>query len=408
LAALTLAALASPLPARWENWRYSRPLELPAVESPRLARVAVPPEVYPHAQRGLLDARVVDDRGDEVPFLFRIRAGRFAREFRDARLLETSFRAGEYTQAFVDTGETRPVHNSLELETSERDFFVWVELAVSEDLKTWRVLRERVPLYRFEKEGLSGNLEIEYPESVSRYLRLRVLEKDKAFSLTSARVAKEIREEPELVGLPVTLTPEPAAPTGQSWWGADLGADTVPVSGVRFEVPQAEFHRAAQFSVSLDGQRWHALESGAIYRYRLRSAEGDRPQERLEVRFGAVYWRHWRVAVFNRNDPPLSGLQVQFLGTPTWLVFRQEPGRSYRLLYGHPRAALAIYEFQRLTDVAAADAVPAGTVGAEEENSAWDDPAPWTERNPWVLWAALGVAVLVLGFLAVRTLRTPA
>jgi hypothetical protein len=36
------------------------------------------------------------------------------------------------------------------------------------------------------------------------------------------------------------------------------------------------------------------------------------------------------------------------------------------------------------------------------------DPNPFTERHPNLLWAALGLAVILLGYAAVRALRAPA
>jgi hypothetical protein len=59
----------------------------------------------------------------------------------------------------------------------------------------------------------------------------------------------------------------------------------------------------------------------------------------------------------------------------------------------------------RLTDAAELDAASSGSLGATEANPAYRDQAPWSERHPWVLWVALGLAVIVLGGLAVRTLR---
>ena len=41
-------------------------------------------------------------------------------------------------------------------------------------------------------------------------------------------------------------------------------------------------------------------------------------------------------------------------------------------------------------------------------NTDYDNPAPWTEQNPFVVWVALVVAVIVLGWLAVRALEAGA
>jgi hypothetical protein len=86
-------------------------------------------------------------------------------------------------------------------------------------------------------------------------------------------------------------------------------------------------------------------------------------------------------------------------------VFRQEPGRRYTLLYGHSRASAPQYDLARVTAETALDGAAEARLGAPVTNEAYDDPAPWTERNPFVIWAALAVAVVVLGALAVRALK---
>jgi hypothetical protein len=38
-------------------------------------------------------------------------------------------------------------------------------------------------------------------------------------------------------------------------------------------------------------------------------------------------------------------------------------------------------------------------------NGGWVDATPWTERHPALVWAAVAIAVLLVGVLAIRTLR---
>jgi len=47
-------------------------------------------------------------------------------------------------------------------------------------------------------------------------------------------------------------------------------------------------------------------------------------------------------------------------------------------------------------------------LAAEEANSAYTgrpDDRPWSERHPAVLWAAIIAAVLILGSIAVRSMK---
>jgi hypothetical protein len=46
-------------------------------------------------------------------------------------------------------------------------------------------------------------------------------------------------------------------------------------------------------------------------------------------------------------------------------------------------------------------------LGPEEITSNYADPRPFTERHPNLLWVALGLAIVLLGYAALRALRTP-
>ena len=66
------------------------------------------------------------------------------------------------------------------------------------------------------------------------------------------------------------------------------------------------------------------------------------------------------------------------------------------------------YDLSRLTDTRMIERAAAATLGAQEENGAWIDPTPWTERYEAVLWTALAAAAVLLAVAAARALRAPA
>jgi hypothetical protein len=110
--------------------------------------------------------------------------------------------------------------------------------------------------------------------------------------------------------------------------------------------------------------------------------------------------------VRNGNDAPVADLSPTLYMTSRRIVFRQEPGGVYRVLYGHSRAEAPRYELARVTAREAIEAAAPARLGAAIVHADYVDGAPWTERHPAVLWSVLAAAVLLLGWLAVRTLRS--
>lgn len=390
------------LPAPWAGWRFSAPVRVPPLDEPRLVRALVPEAISREAQARWADLRVIDDSGREVPFVLHARTERRSREPRPARLMDLTHEPGEDTRAIVDLGARAPVHNRIEIQTELQDFFVRVAIDVSANAEEWRILQEGAPIYRFAERGLEGNQTVRYTESASRYLRLRITDGPDRFPLTGVRVWHEVRQEAERIPVETNLQIDPAAPAGETWWVAEAAGQ--PLSQVAFAVSQAAFHRPVRIRTSDDGATWRTVGSGEIYRMEA----GERVREQLRVEFTESRARRLRVEVVNRNDPPLAGATVTLYAIPRRVVFTAEPGRGYRLLYGNPRASAVEYEMAQVTPAAALEGATPAEVGPGAANADYVDPAPWSERHPAVLWAALIAALTVLGWLAIRALKASA
>ena len=404
-AAAVAAQSGTTLGAAWRHWQFSAAVSAPPTSAPLWA-VKIPPRVSGKAQRDWGDLRVLDAAGAEVPYVLRARHERRSTRLREARLYDVSFKHGDSTQGIVDLGAAPQEHNSLVLLVGESEYFTHVALAISNDARDWRQIRDRVPIYRFASERLDGNQTVNYPVSRARYLRVRILQTEKPFALTGVRVEQDTVEAAELLPLDVFFRRDTAAPEQQTWWSADIGPGHDPVSQVRFTVEQPEFHRAVRISTSArptDARSWIAVGEGEIYRYR----RGPELYEKLAIGLPETRAQFWRVEIFNRNDRELAGLKLTMLGTPRRIVFAANSGGAYRVAYGNPAARFATYEMARLTEAAALDAAAEASLGPEESNPGYTDPnpKPWSERNPVVLWGALLVAVLVLGSLALRAMR---
>jgi hypothetical protein len=118
--------------------------------------------------------------------------------------------------------------------------------------------------------------------------------------------------------------------------------------------------------------------------------------------------RYWRVIVRNGNDTPVTGATPTLYMTPRHVVFEQQSGRNYRLLYGQSQASEAQYDLARRVSRKQMEAAVTAVLGPEAVNTDWADPRPWTEKYDVVLWLALGIAVVLLGFSALRSLRRSA
>jgi hypothetical protein len=395
---------AGPLPQAWRNWHYSRAIELPAADAARLVTIVVPEDVFARSRTTLPDLRVIDDQGQETPFAIRIHDGSANVVSAQTTLVEQSFVPGQYTQIVLDLGKRTPFHNAVEIQTGETDFIEWVSVEASDDAHLWRVVQPRAPFFLFHLQYHEGAQTIPYSENNAEYLRIHILDGAKQFPVSGANVFHKTTIPPERVPLSQAFEPGPASTPERSAWIADFGAVGVPVSEVRFDVPPpTEFIRTVEVFASDDGKTWNRFAQGEIYRY----YQGETSQEQLTVwiPFGGAQGRYWKAEVVNGNDAPLQGATLRMYAAPRHGLFEQQPGRNYRLIYGQARAQSPEYDLDRRLEAKQEDAATAGQVGPEEENPDYSDPQPWTEKNAYVLWIVVGIAVLLLGYAAIKSLR---
>jgi len=401
------AASAADLPSAWRFWRYSRAIQAPHADA--LNYITLDREVFSHSENQLADVRVIDDSGQQFPYEMRTQITPPPEPVRvSARLRENSFVPGQFTQVIVDLGERSRFHNSLRVETPESDFINWVQVAASDDAHVWRIVNPRAPISRFRRNNLEGDQTVRYAENNARYLRVRIAQAGDSFQVSNIEVFSSpiTKSEGPAEGAPLvsSLAPDSGVPGSQTRWTVDLGSGNVPVAKFKFVTSQPDFYRAVRILASSDENEWQFAGGGEIHRY----LAGGKAEESLAVPcYEPSGQRYWRVEVLNASDAPLSAVRISAVMPLRFVLFHPAANRSYRLIYGNPRANAPQYDLARTLQIPALEAMFHPSLGPEEPTSNYADARPFTERHPNLLWIALGMAVILLGYAALRAFSTP-
>jgi hypothetical protein len=387
--ALVLAAPAAAAGVDRREFRYERVLRAPA-GGPIAFRPDGP--LYGHAGVGFPDLRIVDGKGEQVPW--RPLPEQAPAPPEQVRVLDSGRRGG-HAVALLDLGPGHRVHDRVDLAVTGRSFVGRATVLGSDDRRTFTTLGStRI----FDLAGAGGRVRstvVTFAPSDFRYLELRATGVRRIVGATVS-------------GKPQRLVLEPLAAHVSSRQEArrtvllvDLGHAHMPVDRLRVTAATVRYDRPIEVEERDAGEhRWTLVASGRIFRYY------GRPSPALDV---GVRARRLRITISNGDDPPLRGLRVVALRRPERILVEGGRPAPLELLYGGRPRTSPDYDYGRLpVSVLGLDRLRRGSLGPERAIHVFQ-PAPDTrsfvKRHPALVDAALALAAAMLGiggFLALR------
>jgi Protein of unknown function (DUF3999) len=410
LAAVILAGPSIPY------FKYQRPVQ---AEPGGQRYIAVDEQTWKNARRDLGDLRLYSGQ-QEIPYALIVERGGQENASKDVTVLQESVVGGK-TQFLVDMTPLSPAlvfngeYDHVNLRLAAKNFVAHARVEGQDDLHGghWAWLSESI-LYDLSKEKLGGNSVLRLPLSVYRYLRVTIDGPLKPDDILGA--SAEFRQEQKAVwrdvgGAP-TVTELPASAARDSSRVGRKGTvltftvpENVPVNRVTFDIDLAQpnFRR----SVQVEGDKEAYVGSGEIDRVHMVRQGQKIDSDSYDVNFSAVGHKTIKVIIDNGDDPPLKIKSARLQQLEHRLYFDALASGSLTLYYGDEKLDPPVYDYAKLF-LLAKDAAPA-QLGTEQANAAFTgrpDERPWTEKHPAVLWIAIVAAVLILGAIAVRSMKT--
>jgi hypothetical protein len=390
---------------------YQRGVEL----APGAAQqfLVVDPAVWGHARADLGDVRLYSG-GTEVPYLLQTGGGVTVHEQADCKILQPATVAGN-TQFILDMTQTE-IYNRVNLDLETKDFVARARIEGANDVhaREWALLGSS-SLYDFTSENLGHNSTLQMPDSTFRYLRVTLEGPVKRGEVHGAKTGVGHEEASRWV----TVAEHPAiTQEGRNTVLRFNMPNSVPVERVHFDIDgaQGNFLRSVEVqSLDEDGRKKEQIErverfvaNGTITRIHMLRGGKQIDQEDANVFFFAREPGAVKIVVHNGDDRPLkiAGAQLQQLERR---IYFQTPATQATLFYGNERVDAPSYDYAKLVQID--PGAGAARLLAETVNTAYQappDPRPWSERHPAAIWAALIAAIVVLGGVALRSLRSVA
>lgn len=375
--------------------------------------VAVDEQIWKNARPDLGDLRLYNGQ-QEVPYALLVERGSRESDNKDVRVLQQSVVGGK-TQFMIDMSEVAE-YDHIDLKLATKNFVAHARVEGQEDLHgtQWALLAESI-LYDLSKEKLGGNSILRLPLSTYKYLRVTIDGPVKPEDVLGA--ASEFRQENKAVwravGGPPTVAEmtmsaarnDPSRRNGKATVLTFAVPENVPIDRVTLDIDAAQpnFRRSVQVTNDKDA----FIGSGEINRVHMVRSGQKIDSDDHDVSFSAVGHKTIKIIIDNGDDPPLKLKSARLQQLEHRLYFEGSTSAPLTLYYGDEKLEAPVYDYAKLF-LLAKDAAPA-QLGGEEANAAYTgrpDERPWTEKHPAVLWIAIVAAVLVLGAIALRSMKT--
>jgi hypothetical protein len=378
-------------------------------------------DVYESARPDLADLRVVDGEDRPVPYLLERVSEAPASEKRPV-LLNRGFVRGQSASVTLDF-EGPVLKHDLHLSLSGDNFRrrVVVEGKGRHD-EGWTTITDSAYVFAVPASaaGDAGDRvarryeTVALPENNHQFLRVTVMKGEDETGEVEIRevsAGTAAARRPREVALTPRLTRTEDIERHETLLTLDLGAKHQPFRAVVVDVADPRFFRGVTLEARPDPLpgatpgtilTWHALAECAIYRYQ--EPRGAVENLRLEV---PGRERTIRLRIHNRDDAPLAVRAVS-VGVPVErLAFEAAPGARYRLRYGAAGLGAPTYDLPRTVGDTALWTATAeeATLQPPARIPPLEEPVPWTERHPALLWTGLVATVVVLGLVTRRALR---
>ena len=404
---LVLIALASgaPCAADFElrRWEYYREIAPPRAAG-QYVRVTLDEPTYYRARSDMADLRIVRDRDHEVPYKMLEDRGGTEEKSYVASVLNRSDVAGKYNSFVLDLGKPGMISNRVQVQTPSVNFMRKVEIEGGNDGRHWATLRKDGYIFDFSRDYHSRSTAVSYPDSTFRYIRVTIWHfGEKPMQVQGAivfrRKATPTREDP---------LREPTFTVSQNSDERStdilLSANGRPLRGDRIVItsPDTNYHRQLEVSASENGRTWNTIGWGHILKYSTDKVKGEESAVSCSLK-GSPYVR---VRIRNHDDQPIRITGARIFVIRRGMIFRFHAGGRYGLYYGNPYAQPPVYDIGEILQRVPSHAATSVRLGPEQRNPDFVRPfatKPWLEKNPWVLWMVLLVAVALLGLLIVRS-----
>ncbi|MDP9337294.1 MAG: DUF3999 domain-containing protein [Acidobacteriota bacterium] len=385
-------------------FKYRRAIQAPAPGGQHY--FVVDETIWQHARPDLSDLRLYTAE-KEIPYKLAAESGGSETEQKQLRVLQPATVSGK-TQFILDMSGLEE-YDRINLKLATKNFVAHARVEGQDDLRGphWALLGTTT-LYDLSDEKLGSNTTLQIPLSTFRYLRVAVDSSVKPADVQSGTAG--ITRAQKAVWRELAVVVKQEQRNRDTVLSFEMSPN-VPVERLVLSIDPAQknFRReistqnGEQVSAAGEISRIHMLRNGRKVDVEQTSLDLCRSCSGNPV---GADTKTLKFIIHNGDDQPLKITSARLQQFERRIYFEADSAPLW-LYYGDDHLGAPEYDYAKLFQKdARADAI---ALSNEEANSAYSgrpDERPWSERHPAVLWTTIIAAVLILGGIAVRSLKT--
>ena len=395
----TLGLLAALLAASSFTSYFNYQRQLQAMNSSGQHYAVVDETIWQHARPDLDDLRIYSAE-KEIAYRLTIEQGSSETEQKQCRVLQPGTVGGK-TQFLLDMSGI-PEYDRIELKLGTKNFVAHARVEGEDDPHgtKWAVLGTTT-LYDLSDERLGHNSTLQIPLTTYKYLRVTVDSPVKPSEVQGGTAG--ITRAQKAVWRDLSGDPKQTQEGKDTILTFSIPGN-VPVERVILSVDPGQQNFLRGMEVQGDKGQWFG--TGEIRRVHMQrnGQKIDTEQPSLDIR--ATSQGTLKVIIHNGDDAPLKITGARLQQYERRIYFDADSGARARLYYGDAKLESPVYDYAKLFQKDAnASQVPLGDEEANATYTGRPDERPWSERHPAVLWVAIVAAVLILGSIALRSMK---
>ncbi|HEY2121126.1 MAG TPA: DUF3999 family protein [Candidatus Acidoferrum sp.] len=362
--------------------------------------VVVDETIWRYSRPDLADLRLYSMQ-KELPYAITFEFESPEAEQKSLRILQPGTIGGR-TQFLLDMSGAAE-YDRVKLTLSAQDFIAHARIEGQDDPHgTKWVTLGTTTLYDLSEEKLGHNSTLQIPLSAYKFLRVTVDGSIKPSDLVSATAGITRPEKVIWRDVDSRLAQEQK---GRETIFTFSSPENVPVERVVFSIdpgPQ-NFSR----SVEITEDNGQVIAVGEISRiHMLRNGQRiDTEDTSIGIHLAGA--GRYQVIVRNGDDPPLKITSAKLQQYERRIYFDCDAGLLVQLYYGDAKLDAPVYDYRKFFQKDQAATLL--RLEPEIRNAAYTgrpDDRPWSEHHPSILWAAIIAAVLLLGGIAFRSVKS--